>query len=58
LKKEFALYKGDNLLIMGTIEEIAKKQNIKESTVSFYKTPTYKNRIAKSKNAKILIALD
>lgn len=37
---EFALYKGDNLLSMGTIEEIAKEMNIKESTVLFYRTPS------------------
>lgn len=28
-KKKYALYKGKNLLMIGTLEEIAKHQNVK-----------------------------
>ena len=58
--KEYALYKGDELLSIGTIQEIAKEQNIKEKTVKFYKTRAYEKRIQsrKNKNSKILIEIE
>lgn len=59
-KKEYALYKGDELLIIGTIKEIAKNQGVKERTILFYKMPTYLKRREKSKkgNYKVLVKLD
>ena len=58
--KEYALYKGENLLIIGTLKEIAKNQCVKEKTILFYKTPTYLKRRKKSRtgNYKILVCLD
>ena len=58
--KEYALYKGDELLSIGTIQEIAKEQNVQERTVKFYKTRAYEKRIQsrKSKKAKILIEIE
>ena len=58
--KEYALYKGDELLSIGTIQEIAKEQNVKEKTVEFYKTKSYEKRIQKrkSKNARVLIEIE
>ena len=59
---EYALYKGEDLLEIGTIKEIAKAQNIKVETVKFYKVKSYlkrlKNNSNKGYNAKVLIALD
>ena len=59
--KEYALYKGEDLLEIGTIEEIAAKQNVKYDTIRFYGTPIYKRRIGSRKqkgiNAKILVKL-
>lgn len=43
----YALYKGDEFIVDGTIKEIAKELNVKPSTIEFYKTPTYKKRGAK-----------
>lgn len=59
-KKEYALYKGEELLEIGTIKEIAKKQGVKERTISFYRTPTYLRRRASSKtgNYKVLVSLE
>lgn len=59
-KKEYALYKGDELLMIGTIREIAKSQNVKERTLYFYKTPSYLKRRSKSStgNYKVLVKLD
>lgn len=58
--KEYALYKGEELLAIGTKKELAAKFNLKERTVGYYGTPAHKRRSEKSKksNYKILIKLD
>ncbi len=58
--KEYALYKGDKLLIIGTIDEIAKNQNVQKKTIYFYHSKTYLKRRKKSHigNYKILISLE
>ena len=58
--KEYALYKGDEILSIGTIQEIAKEQNVQERTVKFYKTRSYEKRIQKRKNisSRILIEIE
>ena len=56
--KEYALYKGEECLHIGTAKEIAQAKNIKVSSVYFMTTKTYKRRTARSKNAMILIELD
>lgn len=42
--KIYALYKGENILAMGTMIQIANKMGVKLRTIQFYKTPTYKKR--------------
>lgn len=54
---EYALYKGENLLHIGTIKEIAKAHGVKANTIRFYNTPCYKKRIAKRRNARNYITL-
>lgn len=56
-KKEYALYKGEECLGIGTIEEIAKQVNVRPRTIYFYSMPTYKKRCKKGKNRRILIKL-
>lgn len=56
--KEYALYKGEECLAIGTIKEIAKKMKISSKTIYFYQTPTYKKRIKGSKKRRELIRLD
>ena len=58
--KEYALYKGDKLLIIGTIDEIAKNQNVQKKTIYFYHSKTYLKRRKTSHigNYKILISLE
>lgn len=58
-KKVYALYKGEKLLEIGTIEEIAKKQNTTEATIRYYGSTTYLKKQKKSKdyNYKILIKI-
>lgn len=58
---EYALYKGDELIKIGTIKEIAEHEGVKEDTIKFYKTPVYKKRVSqreRSKAPRILIKLD
>ncbi|HEM5071324.1 TPA: hypothetical protein U1212_001981, partial [Streptococcus suis] len=43
-EKEYALYKGDKLLAIGTAKELAEQFDVKVSTIHFYKSPTYIKR--------------
>lgn len=45
---EYALYKGDELLDVGTLEYLAKKFNVKIKTLLFYQTPTQKKRTSEN----------
>ena len=42
--KQYALYRGDDLIMIGTLADIAKKLGVDEKTVRFYGTPTYYRR--------------
>lgn len=55
---QYALYKGDTLLHIGTVNEIAEIEGVKPETIRFYKNPTYKRRRAKSKNYRELVLID
>lgn len=55
-RKEYALYKGDKLVVIGTVKEIAKKLDVSEKTVFFFGSPTYKKRT--TENARRLIKID
>lgn len=43
MRYEYALYKGDDLLAVGTAKEIADQVGVTEKTVIHYGTPTYKS---------------
>lgn len=53
--KEFALYKGEELLAMGTKREIAKQLGVSASTVGYYGTPVYARRT--SENGRRLVEI-
>lgn len=55
--KQYALYKGDEFLCLGTIAEIAKHQGVTKGTVKGYGNNAYKKN-RKGTNARILIRLD
>lgn len=42
--KVYALYKGEELLDIGTIRELAEKFGVKTKTLYYYRTPTYLKR--------------
>lgn len=43
--KTYALYKGDTLLHVGTIYQLAEAHGVSMETIQFYRTPAYKRRI-------------
>ena len=45
MKKEYAVYKGDKFLFLGTIKECAKFFNVKVRTVYFWASPANKKRV-------------
>ena len=46
---EYAVYKGENLIAMGTANECAKVMGVKPDTVKYYVTNAYKRKLAKRK---------
>ena len=52
IKKEYAAYKGDKFLCLGTVKEIAKFLNVKETTVRWYASSSYYKRIKQTQGKK------
>ena len=52
--KEYTLYKGDELIGMGTKRELAEQFGVKPSTISYYHTPTYVNRTSEAKGRRLV----
>lgn len=52
--KEYALYKGEDLLDIGTLEYLSKKFKIKIKTLLFYQTPTQKKRTSEDKGRRLV----
>lgn len=44
MKKEYAIYKGENQIFVGTIEECMKHFGVKRETIYFWACPTNKKR--------------
>ena len=43
-KSLYALYKADQFIDIGTVEQLAKLLNVKEETIRFYSRPVYQRR--------------
>lgn len=61
--KEYALYKGEELLTMGTKREIAEQLGVSPSTVGYYGTPVSKNigkwkEISRAMKYKVIVYYD
>lgn len=54
-KQDYALYKGDELLDMGTAEEIAARRGVKPETIYYYATSQYRKRRRNSKTGRFFI---
>ena len=62
MKKEYALYKGDEFIDLGTKEYLAKILKVEPKTIIYLTSPTYRKRIEKSKkgisNSHIVIKIE
>lgn len=54
--KEYALYKGDKFLGVGTVKELAKQMGTTEQAIRYYHTPAYKKR--NYKNCRVLVRIE
>lgn len=57
LRKEYALYKGDDLLSIGTLTEISEDMGVKIDSLLYYATPTYSMRNSEERGRR-LVQLD
>ncbi|MBO7712739.1 MAG: hypothetical protein J6S85_04455 [Methanobrevibacter sp.] len=57
---QYAMYKGEECLAIGTTKEICEQLNISIKTFQYYRSNSYKNRVKnrKSKNYRTIIRLD
>lgn len=53
-EKNYALYRGEKFLGIGTKKELAELLGVKVETVSFYATPSYKKRINEAKSRRLV----
>lgn len=51
---EYAVYKGDELLGIGTAKELAEKLKVKVETIKFYSTASYQKRIKKENHNRLI----
>ena len=58
--KEYALYKGDKFVDLGTIRKLSVALGIKEASLRYLLYPAYQRRIARrnTKNPMILIEIE
>jgi hypothetical protein len=47
---EYAVYKGEEILVIGTAKECAEKLQVKIQTIRFYASPVHLKRVEKSKD--------
>ncbi|MBC1290524.1 hypothetical protein [Listeria booriae] len=51
---EYALYRGDTLLKIGTADELATFKQVKRKTILFYATPAYRKRTVDNKALRLI----
>ena len=51
---EYAVYKGDELLGIGTAKELAEKLKVKVETIKFYSTDSYQKIIKKENHNRLI----
>jgi hypothetical protein len=56
-KMDYAVYKGEELLCIGTIKECAEHLGVKRETIRYYTYPAYMRRLAKRKRARNYITV-
>ena len=54
-RKLYALYKGDELLMIGTVYAIAKSRGVTVDTVHWLASPTNRKRAENSKRGRLFV---
>lgn len=57
MKKEYALYRGDEFVDLGTLRELSERLGKNPKTILFYGTPANIRRSEDGRNSYILIRL-
>ena len=57
-KAIYVLYLGDEVIDMGTKDELAKRRNVKPDTIYFYSTQAYRKRIKGQDNRLLAVKVD
>ena len=55
---EYAVYKGDEFLDIGTVKELSKKFNVTRKTVQFWNSKANKRRCGENGNRIIAIRIE
>lgn len=58
MANEYAVYKGESLICIGTIKECAEHMGVLPETVRYYTKPAYQRRLAKRKNARNYLTVE
>lgn len=53
-EKNYALYRGEKFLGIGTKKELAELLGVKVETISFYNTPAYTKRTSPDKGRRLV----
>lgn len=56
--KEYALYRGDEFITLGTREYLAEYLGVKPETITFWATPTHRKRIKNEDKCLIVIKIE
>lgn len=56
---DYAIYKGEEIIFVGNVREIAEKFNVRKETVRFWNSPANKRRLASRKggNSQGILAI-
>lgn len=52
---EYAIYKGDELLVIGTRQECADRLGVKVQTISYYCSPAYRRKLEKAGSQDVAV---
>lgn len=58
MPKDFALYKGDTFLTLGSRKELAAYLGVTADTITFYSSPSYKKRVKEDGKAIVVIRIE
>lgn len=55
MAKQYALYRGDTFMEIGTRTQLAELLNVDAKTITFYASPAYRKRFEKSPGNMLLV---